>query len=116
MSLARNLPDAEGPDDQQADFGEQGDGRAEQRPDLVDLVVDFQIVHVGGAEAGGFAAFLGKGLDHADAGNGVGQHVGDFGPDAVDALEAGAQFLAHDVDQPGDDRQRQQGDQPPARD
>jgi hypothetical protein len=58
-----------------------------------------------------FALFLGEGLDHADAGDGVGEHVGHFGPDAVDLLEAGAQLFADEVDQPADDRQRQQRDQ-----
>jgi hypothetical protein len=75
---ARHLPDAEAPDDQQADLGQERDGGREQRPDLVQLVVDGQVVRVGVAEAGRFALFLRKGLDHADAGNGVGQHVGDF--------------------------------------
>ena len=88
MLAARHLPDAEGPHHQQADFGQQGDGRREQRPDLVDAVVDLQVVAVGLAEAVGLALFLREGLDHADAGNGVGQHVGDFAPDAVDLLEA----------------------------
>ncbi|MPN25557.1 hypothetical protein SDC9_172969 [bioreactor metagenome] len=65
---------------------------------------------VGGAEAVGLALFLGKRLHHADAGDGVGQHVGHLGPDAVDLLEAGAQALAHHMDHPGDERQRHQGD------
>jgi hypothetical protein len=43
---------------------------------------------VGVAEARHFALFLGEGLDHADAGDGVGQHVGHLRPDAVDLLEA----------------------------
>ena len=107
----RDLPDAEGPHDQQSDLGEQGDGRRKQRPDLVDLVVDLEIVRVGCPETRRFATFLREGFDHADAGDGVRQHVGDFGPDAVDALEAGTKSFAHDVDQPGDDRQRQQCDQ-----
>src|SRR5574343_372058 len=106
-----NLPDTEDPDDQQADFGEQGDGRGEQGPGLVQLVVHLQVVLVGGAETLAFTLFLGKGLDDANAGNRVGQYVGHFGPDAVDLLEAGAQLLAHEMDQPADDRQWQQGDQ-----
>ena len=85
--VVRDLPDAEGPDDEQADLGEQGDRRREQRPDAVDAVVDRQVVVVGLAEALRLARFLGEGLDDADAGNGVGQHAGDFGPDAVDLLE-----------------------------
>ncbi len=64
-------------------------------PGLVELVVGLQVVLVGGAKALGLALLLGKGLDHADAGDGVGQHVGDFRPDAVDLFEAGAQAVAH---------------------
>jgi hypothetical protein len=108
---ARDLPDAEAPDHQQAEFGQEGHGRREQRPDLVQFVVDGQVVLVRFAEAHRFALFLGKGLHHADAGNGIGQHVGDLAPDAVDLLEAGAQLVAHDVDHPGDEGQRHQGDQ-----
>jgi hypothetical protein len=58
-----------------------------------------------------FALLLGEGLDHADAGDGVGQHVGDFRPHPVGLLEAVRSLLAHSVDQPGDEGQRQQGDQ-----
>jgi hypothetical protein len=68
-------------------------------------------VFIGFAEAHGFALFLGKGFHHADPRDGVGQHVGDLAPDAVDLLEAGAQLVAHDVDHPGDERQRHQGDE-----
>ncbi len=106
-----NLPDAEAPDDEQADFGHQRDGRAEQRPGAVEFVVERQVVFVGVAEALGLALFLGEGLDHADAGNGVGEHVGDFGPDPVNLLETGAQPVTDGMDQPGDERQRQQRDQ-----
>ncbi|KFB73360.1 MAG: hypothetical protein AW09_001385 [Candidatus Accumulibacter phosphatis] len=42
-----DLPDAESPDDQEADFGEQGDRWRKQRPHLVDPVIDFQVVHIG---------------------------------------------------------------------
>ena len=107
----RNLPDAEDPDDEQTDFGQQRDRRCKQRPGLVQLVVHLQVVLVGSAETLAFALFLGKGLDDADAGDGVGQHVGYFGPDAVDLLEAGAQLFAHEMDEPADDRQRQQCNQ-----
>ena len=64
---------------------------------------------VGIAEAVGFAGFLCKGFDHADAGNGVGQDVGQLRPHAVNFLETRAQFVAHGMDQPHDERQRQQG-------
>ncbi|MDH6592935.1 hypothetical protein M2165_002824 [Variovorax sp. TBS-050B] len=109
-AAARHLPDAEGPDHEQADLGQERDGRREQRPGAVELVVDLQVVGVGGAEALGLAALLREGLDHADAGNGVGQHVRHFGPDAVDLLEAGAQPVAHHVDHPRDEGQRHQRD------
>ena len=66
---------------------------------------------VGLAKARRLAIFLGKGLHHAHAGNGVGQHAGDFGPDAVDLLEAGLQPKAHRADHPDDERQRHQRDQ-----
>ena len=59
----------------------------------------------------GFTPFLGKGLDHADAGNGVGQHIGHIGPDPVDFFKAGAQLVAHHMNHPGDKRQGQQGHQ-----
>ena len=66
---------------------------------------------VGFAEAARLPLLLGEGLDHADAGNGVGEHIGHFRPDPVDLLEAGAQLVAHHMDQPGDEGQGQQGDQ-----
>ena len=66
---------------------------------------------VGILEALGFAVFLRKRFHHADAGNGVGQHVGHFGPNAVDFFKSGAQFFAHHMDQPCDERQGQQSDQ-----
>src|SRR5471032_2345291 len=109
-AAARQLPDAVHPDHQQPQFAEEGHGRREQRPDLIELVVDGQVVLVGGAEARRFARLLREGLDDADAGNGVGQHVGHFAPHAVDLFEAGAQAVAHQVDQPGDEGQRQQCD------
>ncbi|KAF5275156.1 hypothetical protein FQA39_LY18674 [Lamprigera yunnana] len=107
----RHQIDAKTPDDEQAHFGQQGDGGGEQRPGFVHAVVGLQIGLVGFGKAVGFALFLGKGFDHADAGDGVGQHIGHLGPDAVDLLEAGAQPVAHGVDHPGDEGQRHQGDQ-----
>jgi hypothetical protein len=68
-------------------------------------------VQVGLAKALRLALLLGKRFDHADAGNGVGEHVGHFRPDAVDFLEAGAQTVAHVVDQPADEGQRHQRDE-----
>ena len=94
----------------QTDFGEQRHGRREQRPGAVELVIDLQVVGIGDTEALGFAALLREGLDHADAGDGVGQHVGHLGPDAVDLLEAGAQAVAHHVNHPGNEGQRHQRD------
>ena len=55
-----------------------------------------------------FAVLLSKGFDHAYAGNGVGQHIGQLGPDPVDFFKAGAQAVAHDMNQPGNERQWQQ--------
>ncbi|MCY1295068.1 hypothetical protein D9M70_443900 [compost metagenome] len=104
----RYLPDAEHPDDQQPDLGQQRHGRREQRPYRVDTVVDGQVVLVGLAKARHFALFLRESLDHADTRDGVGQHVGDLRPDAVDLLEAVPQAIAHQVDHPGDERQRHQ--------
>ena len=66
---------------------------------------------VGIAKALGFALFLGKGLDHADAGDSVGQHVGHLRPHAVDLFKPGAQAIAHGVDHPADEGQRHQRDE-----
>ena len=104
----RHLPDAEGPDDQEADLGRQRHRRREHRPDLVHAVVHRQVARVGFLEARHLALLLREGLDHPDAGNGVGEHAGHFGPDPVDLLEAVAQPVAHVVDQPADERQRRQ--------
>ena len=103
-----DLPDAEYPDHQQADLGQQDDRGREHRPRGVDLVVDREVVVVGLAKARHLALLLGEGLDHADARDGVGQHVGDLGPVAVHLLEPVAQLVAHQVDEPGDEGQRQQ--------
>ena len=106
-----NLPDAETPDHQQANFRHQRDRGRKQRPGAIEFVVQRQIELVGLLEAPGLALLLGKGLDDPDAGNGVGQHVGDFRPDPVDLLETGAQTVANGVDQVGDEGQREQGHQ-----
>ena len=66
---------------------------------------------VGVPEAPRLARLLRKGLDHADAGNRIGQHIGDLAPDAVNLLKAGAQAVAHVVDHPTDKGQRHQGDE-----
>ena len=65
---------------------------------------------VGLAEALDLAPLLGERLDHADAGDRVGQHAGHLGPDAAAELEAAAQLAADAVDQPGDQRQRAERD------
>ena len=67
-----------------------------------------QVVAVGIPEAGGLALLLGKGLDHPDAGNGVGQHIGHFGPHTVNLFKTRAQAVAHQVDEPGNERQGHQ--------
>ena len=66
-------------------------------------------MHVGRAEASRFTVLLRKGLDHPNSGDGVGQNVGDFCPNAVNPFKAGAQLFANNVDQPGNDWQREQG-------
>ena len=91
--VVRHLPDAERPHHQQTDLGEQGHAGREQRPDLVDAVIDGQIVPVHLVETRRLAFFLGECLDHADAGNGVGQYIADLRPDAVDLFKTGAEFL-----------------------
>ncbi|MNL00728.1 hypothetical protein D3C87_1211690 [compost metagenome] len=106
--IVADLPDAKDPDHQQAHFGQQRHRGREQRPDGIDAVVDGQIVLVRLTEALDLALFLGEGLDHADAGNGIRQHVGDLGPDTVDLLESVAQAVPHQVDHPRDERQRHQ--------
>ncbi len=76
---------------------------------MIDLIVDVQVALVGLAEAAHFALFLGEGLDHAYARDGVGQHIGDFRPHPIHFLEAMAQVRrAHRVDHPADERQRHQ--------
>ena len=107
---ARHQPDTKRPDHQQAQFGQQRHSGREQRPDAVEFVVHFQVVLVGGFEAFGLAFFLRKRLDHTDAGDGVGQHVGDLAPDPVDLLEACAQPVAYAVDHPGNEGQWHQRD------
>ena len=109
--VVRHQPDAKAPDHQQADFGHQCHRRREQRPDAVEPVIDLEVVCIGVLEALGFAVFLRKSFDHPDARDGVGQHIGHFGPDAVDLFKAGTQFFAHHMDQPANEGQRQQGHQ-----
>ncbi len=100
-----DLPDAKGPDHQQADLGEQGHGRREQRPDLVDPVVDLEVVLIGRPETARFTALLGEGLDHANTRDHVGQHIGHLRPDAVGAFKTAAQAVTHHVNQIADQRQ-----------
>ena len=106
--LPGDQPDAKRPDHQQADFGQQRDRRRKQRPGLVELVIDHQVVMVDFAKTLRFALFLGEGLDHANAWNRVGQHIGHVRPDPVDLFKARAQFVAYHVNHPSDKRQRQQ--------
>ena len=106
-----HLPNAKAPNHQQAHFGQQRHAGRKQRPNLVDAVVDQQVMPVGIAKALGLALLLRKGLDHANARNGVGQHIGDFAPHAVDLLKAGAQPVAHKVNHPANKGQRHQGDE-----
>ena len=109
--VVRQLPDTETPDHEQSDFGQQRHAGREQRPGAVEPVIHLQVVGIGRAKAVGLAPLLGKSLDDANARNRVGQHIGHFRPDAVDFLETGAQPVAHDVDHPGNEGQRQQGHQ-----
>ncbi len=103
---AVDLPDAHDPDHEQAGVGQQRDHRPEERPQPIDAVVGVQHAVVGAAEAFHLAPLLGKGLDHADAGNGVGQHAGHVGPGPAAQLETAPQPGADLVDQVGDQRQR----------
>ena len=66
---------------------------------------------VGIAKTLGLALFLGKGFDHTNPGNGIGQDVGDFAPHAVNFFKTGLQTVTHKVNHPTDKRQRDQGDQ-----
>ena len=52
--------------------------------------------------------FLGKGFDHADSGNRVGQDAGHVSPGAATRLKSAPQTVPHLVDEPGDQRHRQQ--------
>ena len=83
------------PYDQQSDFGQQRNGGREQRPDLVDPVVDFQVAVVCRAETRRLALFLRERLDYTYAGNGIGQHARHLGPDPIDFFESGAQSVAY---------------------
>mmetsp|Transcript_21531 Transcript_21531/g.83650 ORF Transcript_21531/g.83650 Transcript_21531/m.83650 type:complete len:653 (-) Transcript_21531:1654-3612(-) len=107
-ALVGDQPDAHAPDHQQAHLGQQRDAGREQAPGAVQPVIDLQVLRIGFAKPRGFAFLLSEGLDDADARNRVGQHVGDLAPDPVDLLESGAQPVAHQVDQPGDEGQRHQ--------
>ena len=69
-----------------------------------------QDVVVGPDEAFDFAPLLGKRFDHADAGDGVGQHAGQLGPGPAAMLKSALQMVAHAMHQPTDERQRQQGE------
>ncbi len=103
-----DLPGAERPDDQQTELGQQVDHRAEERPGVVDPVVGVQHVVVAGAEPLDLASLLGERLDDPDAGDGVGQHAGHLRPGPAPALETAPEPVADLVDEPGDDRERQE--------
>src|SRR6185437_6345340 len=103
--ILRYLPDTEKPYHEEPDFGKQCHRWREQRPDLIDAVVNFQVAVVCHAKTHGLAFLLRKGLDNAHAGNGVGKHAGNLGPDAINLLESRAQSVAYQVDEPCDDRQ-----------
>ena len=68
-------------------------------------------MRIGRAEAIGLTLLLGKGFNHANTGDGVGQHAGHFSPHAVDLLETETKLVAHDVDQPHDHGERRQSHQ-----
>ena len=106
--MVRHLPNAKRPHHQQANFSHQGHGGREQGPQKIDAIVDRQIVLVGFLKTPCLSLLLGKRLDHANSRNGVSQHVGQFRPDPIDFFKTGAQTVTHDVDQPGNEGQRQQ--------
>ena len=62
---------------------------------------------VGLAKTLSFALLLRKGLHDANTGNGVGQHIGHFTPNAVNFFKACAQPIAHDMNHPADKGQWQ---------
>ncbi len=110
-----DLPDTEGPHDQQADFGQQGDGGREQRPDFVDAVVDLQVAHVASRKRWTSRFSWAKALTTRIPGMVSASTLVTSGPHAVHLLEAVAQAVAHEVDHPHDEGQRQQRDQREAR-
>ena len=103
--VLKHLPRAEAPDHQQSHRGQQAHDRPKKRPDGVHAVVGLKHAIVGRAEALDFALLLGKGLDHADAGNRVGQHAGHFAPGPRAQGETAPQTVAHPMYQLGDERQ-----------
>ena len=110
-----DLPHGEDPDDQQAEVVEPLDHGGEEGPGAIDAVGGLQDVVVGAVETLDFPLLLGEGLDHADAGDGIGQHAGHLRPGAAAQLKAGPQPPPHPLHQPSDQRQRAERDhgQPP---
>ena len=106
--MVRHLPNAKRPHHQQADFCHQGHSGRKQGPQKIDAIVDRQVVLIRLLKTPCLALFLGKRLDHANARNGVSQHIGEFRPNPIDFFKSGAQTVAHDVNQPGNEGQGQQ--------
>ena len=104
-------PNTKAPHNQQAYFGQHGDGRRKQTPGPIELVVDGQVMGIGLDKTLRFAPLLRKRLDHTDTGNGVGQDISDIAPDTVDFFKAGAQTVAHQMNHPRNQWQGQQGRQ-----
>src|SRR5690606_4931988 len=89
-TILRDLPDAEDPYNQQADFGQQCYGWCKQCPGLIDAIIDFHIALVDCAKTLQFSFFLGKRFYYPYTGQCVCQHIVDFCPDAINFLKTGA--------------------------
>ena len=99
-----DLPDAEAPHHQQADFGEERHGGAEQGPGLVDAVVHRRVVIIGLAEAGRLALSWAKALTTRMPGMTSASTLV-TSAQMRSTFEAGAQAVPHQMDHPGDEGQ-----------
>ena len=100
-----DAPRAESPHDQQAQVGQQRDDGSEIGPLRVDAIVGLQHAMIGLLEPFDLAMLLGESLDHADAGDRVGQHAGHFAPSPLPQRETAAEPVPRPMDQIADQRQ-----------
>ena len=87
---------------------QQGDDGLEEGPDRIDAAIGREHPIVGRAEPLDLAALLGKGLDDANARDGVGQHAGHLAPGAHAQGKPAPQPAADQMNEQGDNRQRQE--------